>query len=101
MRNVCNGVIWFTLISGSLFAVASQAERPDELSRPSESALGGVEGHPSGCLACKTRGRSLPPEIDDQTVWLERNGDATGLGGPTPRRPRVDDPVAAPGVGPR
>lgn len=73
MRNVFNGVIWFALISGSFIAVASQVEPPDEVTRSIESAPGTIEGHPRDCLACKTRGRALPLEIDEQTVWLERD----------------------------
>ncbi|SIO17731.1 hypothetical protein SAMN05444166_2839 [Singulisphaera sp. GP187] len=71
MRNVYSGVIWFMLISGALFAVASQVERPEEMPRP-ESAPGTVIGHPKDCLACKTqkRGQALPDEIDEKTVWL-------------------------------
>ncbi|AGA30749.1 hypothetical protein [Singulisphaera acidiphila] len=72
MRNVFNGVIWFTLISGAFFAVASQAERPNE--RPHlEAGREIAEGHPKDCLACKNRGRGLPAEIDEYTVWLVKD----------------------------
>ena len=77
MRNVCNGVIWFTLISGAFFAVASQVEPPDAVPQQFESALGTVDGHPRNCLACKHRGRALPDEIDDKTVWLKQGHDGS------------------------
>lgn len=70
MRNVCSGVIWFALISGAFFAVASQAEHPVGGPRLG-LARGSMEGHPKNCLACRHRGQSLPAEIGDDTVWVQ------------------------------
>lgn len=79
MRSVCNGVVWFALISGAIFTVAAQVERP-ETTPPLESSQRGFEGHPTDCPACQLRtGRSLPPEIDDKSVWLKQDG-ASAIG---------------------
>jgi hypothetical protein len=62
-------VIWFALISGAFLAVASQVERPDGMPLVG-SAQAPIEGHPKTCLACRHRGRMLPAEIGDDTVWV-------------------------------
>lgn len=73
MRNVCSGVIWFALISGALFAVASQVEGPGGMPLQG-SAQASIDGHPKNCLACRHRGPTLPAEIGDDTVWVQTTG---------------------------
>lgn len=80
MRNVCSGVIWFALISGAFYAVASQVERPARRPRVG-AAQATIEGHPKNCLACRHRGRMLPAEISDDTVWVQTARAAEGFVG--------------------
>lgn len=79
MRDVCNGVLWFVLLSGAFFAVASQVEDPVKKPQP-RSVSGTLEGHPDECLACKSSGRMLPDELSNDTVWLKTT-EADGLAG--------------------